>query len=248
MTDSSRPWISVVIPVKDERDNLVPLTERILKVLSTREESKTAPYELLYVDDGSTDGSSEILDDLASRDPHIVVVHFDRNYGLGSAYDAAFRESRGDLIVTMDGDLQNDPDDIGKLLTFTDRYDLVCGWRVERHDNLIRRISSRMANTVRGMVTGDKIHDTGCALRIFKRAVVDKLQMFEGLHRFFPALVLMHGFRVTEVPVRHHPRVRGMAKFGVGNRLFKSLYDLIAVRWMQTRVLRYRIGRRVGRS
>ena len=112
------------------------------------------------------------------------------------------------------------------------------------YDNLIRRISSRMANTVRGMVTGDTIHDTGCALRIFKRAVVDKLQMFEGLHRFFPALALMHGFRVTEVPVRHHPRVRGVAKFGVGNRLFKSLYDLIAVRWMQTRVLRYRIGRR----
>ncbi len=244
---SSRPWLSVVIPIKDERDNLTPLTDRLMAVLQAREESKTAPFEIIYVDDGSGDGSSEIMDRLAGQHPQITVLHFDRNYGLGSAYDAGFRQSRGELVVTMDGDLQNDPEDIHTLLTFVDRFDLVCGWRVERHDNLVRKLSSRIANVVRSAVTGDRIHDTGCALRIFRRAVIEKMQLFEGMHRFFPALALMHGFRVTEVPVRHHRRIHGVAKFGVGNRLFKGLYDLIAVRWMQSRILRYRVRNKVSR-
>jgi dolichol-phosphate mannosyltransferase len=239
MTAPSIPWLSVVIPVKDERDNLTPLTERLLKVLQSREESATASFEIVYIDDGSSDGSSEILDRLAAEHPQVRVFHFTRNYGLGSAYDAGFRLSRGRLIVTMDGDMQNDPSDIDTLLPYVRQFDLVCGWRVDRHDNFIRKIQSRIANTVRRAVTGDTIHDTGCALRIFRREVVEKLQLFEGLHRFFPVLASMHGFRVTEIPVRHHPRIHGVAKFGVGNRLFKALWDLITVRWMQSRVLRY---------
>ena len=246
MTDSSRPWISVVIPIRDERDNLIPLTDHLMKVLREREESKTVPFEIIFVDDGSTDGSGEVMDQLARQHPQITVLHFERNYGLGSAYDAGFRQSRGGVVATMDGDLQNDPEDIPTLLAYADRFDLVCGWRVERHDNLARKVSSRIANAVRSAVTGDKIHDTGCALRIFRRAVIEKLQLFEGMHRFLPALALMHGFRVTEVPVRHRHRIHGVAKFGVGNRLFKGLYDLIAVRWMQSRVLRYRVRNRVG--
>jgi len=240
MSVSPRPWISVVIPIKDERDNLAPLTERLLKVLDARDESKTAPFEIVYVDDGSTDGSADLLDHLATRHAAVRVLHFDRNYGQSAAFDAGFKRSHGALVATMDGDLQNDPEDIATLLPHTRQFDLVCGWRTNRHDSVVRKVSSRIANAVRSSVTGDRVHDTGCSLKLFRRELVDRLQLFAGMHRFFPALALMHGFTVTEVPVRHHPRVHGISKYGVGNRLFKSIYDLIAVRWMQSRVLRYK--------
>ncbi|MBX3236992.1 MAG: glycosyltransferase family 2 protein [Nitrospiraceae bacterium] len=241
MTVATRPWASVVIPIKDERENLVPLTEQLVNVLEAREESRSASYELVYIDDGSTDGSSEVLDRLASQHRAVTVFHFDRNYGQSSAFDAGFKRSSGELVITIDGDLQNDPADIATLLPHTRTHDLVCGWRKDRHDNLTRKISSRIANTVRSAVTGDRVHDTGCSLKIFRRPVVEKMQLFEGMHRFFPALALMHGFTVTEVPVRHYARAHGVSKYGVGNRLFKGLYDLVAVRWMQHRVLKYRL-------
>lgn len=243
MTHAIRPWASVVIPIKDERDNLTPLTERVIKVLSARAESRQAPFELVYIDDGSSDGSSELLDQLQQNYPMVRVLHFDRNYGQSSAFDAGFKCSTGDLVITLDGDLQNDPADIDRMLPLIQQFDLVCGWRKTRNDNLVRKLSSRIANKVRTSVTGDRVHDTGCSLKIFRRAVVDKLQLFTGMHRFFPALALMHGFTVTEIPVSHYPRAHGVSKYGVGNRLFKSLYDLIAVRWMQQRVLRYKIRR-----
>src|SRR5512141_2247962 len=137
MTHSSQPWISVVIPIKDERDNLRPLTDQLLKVLQAREESDTAPFEIIYVDDGSSDGSSELLDRLAAEHPSVTVLHFDRNYGQSAGFDAGFKRSTGALIATMDGDLQNDPADIGVLLAYAKDYDLVCGWRTNRHDSLI---------------------------------------------------------------------------------------------------------------
>ncbi|HYM37019.1 MAG TPA: glycosyltransferase family 2 protein [Nitrospiraceae bacterium] len=239
MSASSRPWASIVIPIKDERDNLPPLTEQLLKVLGTHERSRTVPFEILYIDDGSTDGSSQLMDNLAAQYPQVRVLHFDRNYGQTSAFDAGFRQAKGDLIVTLDGDLQFDPADILTLLPLAAQYDLVCGWRKDRHDNLVRKLSSRIAYAFRSAVLGDRIHDTGCSLKVFRRGVVEQLQLFEGLHRFFPALAKMHGFTLTEVPVRHLPRAHGTSKYGIGNRLFKSLYDLIAVRWMQRRVLRY---------
>ena len=240
MTHVTQPWISVVVPIKDERDNLLALTGQLLKVLQSREESNASPFEIIYVDDGSTDGSSQILDRLAAEHPVVTVLHFDRNHGQSAGFDAGFKRSNGVLVVTMDGDLQNDPEDIGTLLPYAREYDLVCGWRTERHDTLMRKISSRVANAVRNVVTGDRVHDTGCSLKIFRRCVIERLQLFNGMHRFFPALALMHGFTVIEVPVRHHPRMHGISKYGVGNRLFSGLYDLMAVRWMQTRVLRYR--------
>jgi len=243
MTASSRPWISVVVPIKDERDNLSPLTEQLLHVLQSREESREAPFEIIYVDDGSSDGSSDLMDQLAREHPSVTVLHFDRNYGQSAGFDAGFKRSTGALVATMDGDLQNDPADIVTLLPYTRQFDLVCGWRTNRHDSVIRKLSSRIANAVRSAVTGDRVHDTGCSLKVFRRAVVERLQLFTGMHRFFPALALMYGFTVTEVPVRHNPRIHGYSKYGVGNRLFKSLYDLIAVRWMQHRVLRYRLAK-----
>jgi dolichol-phosphate mannosyltransferase len=240
MTQPARPWISVVIPIKDEKDNLVPLVEQLVKVLAAQPQSEAEAFELVFVDDGSTDGSSSLLDQLASQHPQLRVLHFDRNYGQTSAFDAGFRKAAGKLIVTLDGDLQFDPADIPKLLPLAADYDLVCGWRKDRHDNVVRKLSSRIAFLFRNVVTGDPIHDTGCSLKVFRREVVERMALFEGMHRFFPALARMHGFTVTEVPVRHFPRAHGASKYGVGNRLFKSLYDLLAVRWMQSRCLHYR--------
>jgi len=237
---SPRPWVSVVIPIKDERDNLTPLTEQLVKVLGSHEASRTAPVEILYVDDGSTDGSGALLDRLAEEHREVLVLHLDRNYGKTAALDAGFRHTTGELVVELDGDLQDDPADILKMVPLAAQYDLVCGWRQDRHDSLLRKFSSRIAFLVRNAVTRDGIHDTGCPLKVFRRAVLERLQLFEGMHRFFPALALMHGFTVTEVPVRHYPRVHGRSKYGIRNRLFKGLYDLVAVRWMQSRILRYR--------
>lgn len=234
------PWASVLVPVKDELENLKPLTDGLLKVMASHPFSQSRPFEILYVDDGSTDGSSEFLDQLAAEHPGIRVIHFDRNYGKTAALDAGFKQSSGDIIIHIDADLQQDNEDILMMLPLTERYDVVCGWRKDRQDNLVRKLSSRIANFIRNMFTRDGIHDTGCPLKIFRRSVLEKLYLFEGMHRFFPALALMHGFTITEVSVRHYPRIHGVSKFGVGNRLFKSLYDLIAVRWMHNRVLRYR--------
>lgn len=240
MTPLSSPWASVIIPIKDERENLSPLTASLLKVMDSHELSRSRSYEILFVDDGSSDGSSDELDRLAREHSQVRVFHFDRNYGKTCALDAGFRQSSGEIIIQIDGDLQQDSEDILKLLPYTASYDVVCGWRQQRQDGLVKKCSSLIANRVRNIFTHDGMHDTGCPLKIFRRTVLERISLFEGLHRFFPALALMHGFRVTEVPVRHYPRIHGVSKYGMGNRLFKSLYDLIAVRWMQDRVLLYK--------
>ena len=229
------PELSVVIPVYNERDNLHPLTAQTLKALT----GQVSSFEIIYVDDGSTDGSGALLDQLAQHHPEVQVVHFIRNYGQTAAFDAGFRHARGALIATLDADLQFDPADIPRLLPLAEQYDLVCGWRRDRHDTLVKRLSSRIANLVRTTVTHDGVHDTGCSLKVFRRAIIERVPLFEGMHRFFPALARMHGFSLTEVPVHHYPRAHGQSKYGIGNRLFKGLYDLIAVRWMQKRCLRY---------
>ncbi len=240
MTPPSSPWASVIVPIKDERENLSPLLTNLLKVMDSYETSRSRPYEILCVDDGSSDGSSEELDRLAAQHSHVRVFHFDRNYGKTCALDAGFSQSSGEIVIAIDGDLQQDSEDILKLLPYTATYDLVCGWRQQRQDGLVKKLSSLIANRVRNFVAHDGVHDTGCSLKIFRRPVLERIRLFEGMHRFFPALALMHGFTVTEVPVRHYPRIHGVSKYGMGNRLFKSLYDLIAVRWMQKRVLQYK--------
>ena len=231
---SARPALSVVVPLYNEEESVGALVDAVRAALGGH-----GSWELVLVDDGSRDGTAAVAHSLAAADGRIRLMRLARNYGQTQAMQAGFAAAEGDVVVSMDGDLQNDPADIGTLLPHVKTFDLVCGWRTNRHDSLVRTLSSRIANAVRSVVTGDRVHDTGCSLKIFRRAVVDKLQLFNGMHRFFPALALMHGFTVTEVPVRHYPRTHGLSKYGVGNRLFKSLYDLIAVRWMQTRVLRY---------
>lgn len=233
------PWISIVIPIKDERENIPLLVSQLLKFFEARPESETAPFELVLVDDGSTDGSESLLDEIGLQSPVVRVIHLDRNHGQTAAFDAGFRQARGELIATMDGDLQYDPNDFAKLLPLAGKFDLVCGRRAARHDNMVRRWSSKIANQVRDWVVHDGIADTGCSLKIFRRAVIERMPLFKNMHRFFPALAQMYGFTVTEVPVQHFPRAHGLSKYGVGNRLFVGLYDLFAVRWMQKRCLNY---------
>ena len=233
------PWISVVIPIKDERDNISLVASQLVKFFEVRPESDTAPFELVFVDDGSTDGSEALLDELVNQSEAIRVIHLDQNHGQTAAFDAGFRQARGALIATMDGDLQYDPNDFAKLLPLVSQFDVVCGRRVTRHDNTVRRWSSTIANHVRNWVIHDGISDTGCSLKIFRRAVIERMPLFKNMHRFFPALAQMYGFTVTEIPVQHFPRAHGMSKYGVGNRLFVGLYDLFAVCWMQKRCLNF---------
>ncbi len=241
MTDSPPPWLSMVIPIKDERDNLQPLTTQLTKVLGSLEQTHEAPFEIVYVDDGSTDGSSALLDEIRRHTPEVRVLHFDRNYGQTEAFAAGFRHARGALIATLDGDRQYDPADISLLLPLINDYDLVCGRRRQRLDTVMRRLASRLAYLARNVVLRDGIHDSGCSLKIFRRPVIERIPLFHNMHRFFPALARMHGFSVTEVPVQHFPRTHGRSKYGIGNRLLAGLYDILAVRWMQTRCLRYEI-------
>ena len=239
MNPQEVPWISVVIPIKDERENISPLAGQLVKFLEARPESKTASFEIVFVDDGSIDGSEQVLDELVQDSSDFRVLHLDRNHGQTAAFDAGFREAKGRLIATMDGDLQYDPDDFAKLLPLIDRFDVVCGRRQARNDSFVRRLSSRIANGVRNWAVHDGISDTGCSLKIFRRAVIERIPLFKNMHRFFPALAQMYGFTVTEVPVQHFPRTHGQSKYGIGNRLFVGLYDLVAVRWMQRRCLNY---------
>jgi len=229
--------LSVVIPVYNEEDNLRPLWEELREVL----EGTGRTYEVIFVDDGSTDRSFSILRELARGDPHIKVLKFKRNCGQTAAFDAGFRMARGEVVITMDADLQNDPKDIPRLLEKIGEYDLVCGWRHRRQDPWLKRISSRIANFVRNKVSGDYIKDTGCSLKAFRRECVERLKLFEGMHRFFPTLARMEGFRVVEIKVNHRPRLFGKTKYNIRNRALRAFLDLLAVRWMKRRHLDYEV-------
>src|SRR5256712_5267420 len=182
MPQPAGPRLSVVVPVYNERDNLSPLTAQILKALT----GQVSSFEIIYVDDGSTDGSGPLLDELAGYYLEVRVFHFDRNYGQTSAFDAGFHQAGGDLIATLDSDLQYDPADILTLLPLAEHYDLVCGWRKDRHDTLVKRLSSRIANAIRNAVIHDGVHDTGCSLKVFRRRAVERLPPFHRMHPLLP--------------------------------------------------------------
>lgn len=229
--------LSIVIPVYNEKDNLEILTAEIREALGGEGKS----YEIIYVDDGSTDSSGELIKRLAGEIAEIRGIHFVRNSGQTAAFDAGFQAARGEVIVTMDADLQNDPKDIPSLLAHLKDHDAAVGWRFERRDHLVRRASSKIANFVRNKLSGDTIVDTGCSLKAFRSECIRKIKLYKGMHRFFPTLLRMEGYRVIEVKVRHRQRLHGQAKYGIGNRMVRGFIDLLAVRWMKKRRLDYEI-------
>ena len=229
--------LSIVIPVYNERDNLVPLEEKLEKVLSKLQ----LTYEIIMVDDGSVDGSPHIIKSIKKTNPRIKLIRFGSNHGQSAAFAAGFKAARGKYFVTLDADLQNNPADIPLLLEKMDEFDVVCGWRFKRNDPWIKRVSSKIGNAVRNSLSQEEIADTGCSLKAFRRECFNNVKLFKGMHRFFPTLMKMEGFRVTQVKVSHHPRLHGESKYNIRNRLFSSLHDLMAIRWMKKRQINYDI-------
>ena len=228
---------SLVIPVYNEQDNLPALRDNILSAMKTI----IGSFEVIFVDDGSTDKSRQIIKQICVEDPRFHLIFFDRNYGQTSAFDAGFKMATGDIIITMDADLQVDACDAKLLLDELGEHDAAVGYRKKRADTLVKRISSRVGNAVRNKVINENIRDVGCPLKAIKREALLRIKLYEGMHRFFPALLSLEGYSVTEVPINHYPRQRGKSKYTIRNRLFKSFKDLLAVRWMKKRYMHYRI-------
>ena len=235
------PELSLVVPVYNERDNLPLLVGEIAQAL--RGVGTGRRYEIVAVDDGSTDGSLEVLKTLKRDHPELHIVAFAANAGQTAAFAAGFQAARGRVIVTLDADLQNDPADVPALVAELERSGAtaVVGYRTNRHDSGWKRLQSRIANGVRNRLNRETIRDTGCSLKAFRADAVRALPLFHGMHRFLPTLIKLHGGTVVETPVQHRPRRFGRTKYGMWNRAFRSLADALAVRWMQRRALRYQV-------
>lgn len=221
------PEVSIVVPVFDEEGNVGPLHVAIVEAMEGRD------FEVLYVDDGSRDASPALLDAIADGDPRARVIHFVRNYGQTAALTAGIRHSRAPIIVTMDGDLQNDPADVPGMLAHLDTHDVVCGWRKDRQDALLTRtLPSRAANWLISSLSKVPLHDYGCTLRVYKREYIRDVPLYGEMHRFIPIYVTWAGARIIEVPVRHHARTRGTSKYGL-SRIPKVLLDLTTVKFLR---------------
>ncbi len=222
--------LSIVVPLYDEQDNVKVLHERLKDTLS----SLGIEYETIYVDDGSTDRTLQILEAIQKTDSHVLVLSLRRNFGQTAAFAAGFDFARGDIIITMDGDLQNDPKDIPRLLKAIEGYDLVSGWRKNRRDPfLTRRLPSVVANWLISKVTGVRLHDYGCSLKAYRRDVVKNLKLYGEMHRFIPAIASWYGVRISEIETTHHPRLGGKSKYGI-SRTIRVLLDLITVKFLQS--------------
>jgi len=235
------PELSFVIPCYNEQDNLRALVKAIGDSVAPLQRS----YEIVITDDCSKDNSWLVLKELAAADPRVRGLRFAYNCGQSAAMWAGMKAARGKIIVTLDADLQNDPQDLARLLEPMTKFDCVCGSRVKARgegDSWVRVASSRIANGVRNKLSGENISDAGCCYRAFKRECIDNLKFFKGMHRFLPTLFKIEGYTVTEVDVRTNPRLAGKSNYGIGNRLFASFYDLIAVRWMKKRMFRYKVA------
>jgi len=220
------PAVSIVVPLLDEESNVWPLYEELTAAMAALGVS----YEVILVDDGSTDGTFAQLVDVFAKDSRVRVVQFTRNFGQTAAFAAGFAYARGSLIVTTDGDLQNDPADIGRLLALARTHDIVCGWRQDRKDAVLtRRLPSMAANWLLGLATGLRLHDNGCSLKVFRAEVVKPLRLRPGMHRYLPALASQLGGRVTEVVVNHRARRFGSSKYGL-SRTFAVARDILLLR------------------
>jgi dolichol-phosphate mannosyltransferase len=235
----SRPEVSIVVPVYDEEGSIEPLLDELDRVLSA------APFtwEVIAVDDGSRDRSRAILAEERKRRPWLRLVVLERNMGQTAALEAGWKAARGRYLAAMDADLQNDPADIPRLYEMLERggsgCDMAIGVRVNRRDTAWKRFQSRIGNRVRDWITGDRISDTGCSLKMMRRECFEGLTLFNGMHRFLPTLVRMRGWSVSELPVNHRERRWGETKYGAANRAWRGLVDCLAVRWMRRRMLRY---------
>lgn len=233
MTESGRtPQLSVVVPVFNEEDNIAPLQQELQTALADTD------HEIIFVDDGSTDGTVSRI----KPSPAVRVVRFEQNRGQSAAIYAGAQAARGDIVVFIDADLQNDPADIPRLVReVSNGADLVCGYRRKRKDTVTKRLTSRIANFVRSRFTKDGVRDTGCTLKAMRRECVRTLVPFKGMHRFIPALVKGAGYRLVEIPVNHRPRRFGQSKYGFGSRAVRATVDMFGVRWLLSRQLNYKI-------
>ena len=239
MQETTSPHITLVIPVYNEEANLPVLYEELCRAMGD------LSWEVLFVDDGSTDAGLSALRALAARDGRVRFISFAENRGQSAAFAAGFAEADGEIIVTLDADLQNDPADIPRMLAvYHQGWDMVIGRRSRRRDTGVKRAASRFANAVRNLLTNENITDTGCSLKIMRASMARKLAMFRGMHRFLPTLMKMEGAKVAEVDVNHRPRLHGVSKYGIWDRAWSGFCDLLAVRWMQRRHLSWRIRER----
>ena len=233
---TSSPTLSVVVPLYNEEANLSILQEELRTALSGLD------YEIIFVDDGSVDCTAERIEPAEK----IRVIRFEKNSGQSAAIYAGLTAARGATVVIIDGDLQNDPADIPKLLAeIAHGAHLVCGYRAKRQDTFVKRATSRIANAVRSRYTKDGVRDTGCTLKAMRRECVSALFPFKGMHRFIPALVKAAGYQLVEVPVNHRPRRFGQSKYGLGNRAFRATIDMLGVRWLLSRRLSYKIREKI---
>jgi glycosyltransferase involved in cell wall biosynthesis len=230
--NAGSPAVSVVVPLFNEEENVPILQAELMAALSG------VDYEIIFVDDGSVDRTVERI----AFKPEIRLVQFERNAGQSAAMYAGLQSARGATAVLIDGDLQNDPADIPKLLAEIERgADLVCGYRAQRKDTFVKRVTSRIANFVRSRFTKDGVRDTGCTLKAMRRECISALLPFKGMHRFIPALVKGAGYRLVEIPVNHRPRQFGESKYGLGNRALRATTDMFGVRWLLSRRLNYKV-------
>jgi dolichol-phosphate mannosyltransferase len=231
------PYLSLVIPAYNEQENIPTLLSRVEAALS----ALGKPFEVIIIDDGSNDSTPQLLSEAMARLPWLRVIRMVKNAGQSAAFEAGFEAARGELVATIDADLQNDPEEIPRLVPLLDEQnvDMITGWRKDRQDTPFRRWQSRQANRIRNWVTQETVNDSASSLKIYRARAVKGLKLFRGAHRYFPTLVKMRGYSVYETPVKHSPRHAGMAKYGFGNRAFVGIYDLIGVRWLKKRYLRY---------
>jgi len=232
---SQHIFLSLVIPAYNEEEVVPELLSRVSASL----DKVGQPFEVIIVDDGSTDSTPALLAEAMAKHSWLRVVRMQKNGGQSAAFDAGFKAARGQIIATIDADLQNDPEEIPRLIPMLDGYDMITGWRKKRQDSKFRRVQTKLANGIRNWISQETINDSASSLKLYKRHCLDGIQLYTGMHRFMPTLVKMRGYTVLETPVKHSPRFAGTAKYGFRNRAVRAFFDLLAVRWMKKRYLRY---------
>ncbi|HZZ44871.1 MAG TPA: glycosyltransferase family 2 protein [Tepidisphaeraceae bacterium] len=231
------PYLSLIIPCYNEQENVPTLLQRVGDALG----KVGRPFEVIVVDDGSTDQTPALLKAGMAQYPWLRVIRMAKNSGQSAAFEAGFEMGRGEILATIDADLQNDPEEIPRLLPLLDerRVDMITGWRKDRQDTRFRKWQSRQANRIRNWITQETVHDSASSLKIYRAPVMKGVKLFKGAHRYFPTLAKMRGYTVYETPVKHSQRFAGTAKYGFRNRAFVGIFDLFGVRWMKNRYLRY---------